>query len=202
MNSVKCPRCGSWTVNTPVIAQQVVKEAGKAWNRINANCRLAIFNSRLNLSIVECQACYRVMVVEAGQVRWPLEAPPAPEGVPDKIREAYEDARLALAAGAELGALMAARIVLIRLLRDKGVKGLKELLENQTITRPAYGGVDQLRLWANVAGHEDTDVGEFGEGEVTDILDYLGTVLESVYTHPSKVEALVRRTNEIKEKSR
>ena len=106
---------------------------------------------------------------------WPLTSPKAPDGVPEKVKEAYEDARLAHAAGAKIGALMAARTALLRLLRDKEVSNFKQLVGEQIITPAIYGGVDQLRLWAAIAGHDDIDVDTFDDQEVEDILDYLGT---------------------------
>ena len=133
---------------------------------------------------------------------WPLASPPAPHSVPEKVKEAYEDARLAHAAGANIGALMAARTALERFLRDKQARNFKELVEKQIITPAIYGGVDQLRLWAAVAGHDDIEVDTFDAQEVEDILDYLATALEAAYTHQARVDKYVRRTKSLKRQSR
>ena len=93
---------------------------------------------------------------------------------------------------------MAARTVLTRLLRDKGATNFKDLVERQIITPSIYGGIDQLRLWAAVAGHDDIDVDTFDDQEVEDILDYLHTALEAIYTHPARVEGYAQRTKELK----
>ncbi len=146
---------------------------------------------------MECKACERHFVVVGDRAVWPLTSPPAPEFIPEKVKEAYEDARRAHAAGANIGALMAARTVLIRFLRDKQATSFKHLVEKQLITPAIYGGVDQLRLWADVAGHEDIDVDTFDSQEVEDILDYLATALEAVYTHQARVDKYVRRTKEL-----
>ena len=132
---------------------------------------------------------------------WPLTNPPAPDSVPEKVKEAYEDARRAHAAGTNIGALMAARTVLIRFLRDKQGTSLKQLVERQLITPAIYGGVDQLRLWAAIAGHDDIDTDTFDAQEVEDILDYLATALEAVYTHQARVDQYVRRTKELRNES-
>ena len=95
---------------------------------------------------------------------------------------------------------MAARTALLRFLRDKGAQNFKDLVDMHVITPAVYGGVDQLRLWASVAGHEDIEVDTFGDQEVLDILDYLATALESVYTHQARVDRFVQRTQDLKGK--
>ena len=72
-------------------------------------------------------------------------------------------------------------------------------MEQRIITPALYGGVDQLRLWAAIAGHDDIEVDTFSDQEVKDILDYLATVLEAVYTHQARVDEYVRRTQELKD---
>ena len=192
MNSVKCPHCGAYTVNEPI---QIVARTGD----VTLNPLL----SPGGICIVKCRACERefISVVGFQRVLWPLTSPKAPDGVPEKVKEAYEDARLAHAAGAKIGALMAARTVLLRLLRDKEVANFKQLVEQQIITPAIYGGVDQLRLWAAIAGHDDIDVDTFDDQEVEDILDYLGTALEAVYTHQARVDKYVQRTKELKDQT-
>ena len=96
---------------------------------------------------------------------------------------------------------MAARVSLERFLRDKQASNFKELVEKRVITPAIYGGVDQLRLWATVAGHDDIDTDTFDDQEVEDILDYLATALESAYTHQARVDKFVHRTQELKNRS-
>ena len=191
MNGVKCPHCGAYTVNEPTQVNHP--------NDSNPNMLLSLSG----ICIVKCRACMRefVSVIGSQQVLWPLTSPKAPDGVPEKVKEAYEDARLAHAAGAKIGALMAARTALFRLLRDKEVSNFKQLVEEQIITPAIYGGVDQLRLWAAIAGHDDIDVDTFDDQEVEDILDYLGTALEAVYTHQARVDKYVQRTKELQDQT-
>ena len=96
---------------------------------------------------------------------------------------------------------MAARTTLIRFLRDKQAENFKELVDKQVITPAIYGGVDQLRLWAAIAGHDDIEIDAFDDQEVEDILDYLATALEAAYTHQARVDGFVRRTKELKDRS-
>ena len=191
MNGVKCPHCGAYTVNEPM--QVEVSRRG--------DLSLNPLRSPGGICIVECRACPREFVSGVGRVLWPLTSLKAPDGVPEKVKEAYEDARLAHAAGAKIGALMAARTALFRLLRDKEVANFKQLVEQQIITPAIYGGVDQLRLWAAIAGHDDIGVDTFDDQEVEDILDYLGTALEAVYTHQARVDKYVQRTKELKDQT-
>ena len=197
MNSVKCPRCGAYTANAPVTVEATVNPTDRRALPIIARYPIIIDG----VAIVECLACTRHFVVDGQRPVWPLTSPPAPDSVPEKVKEAYEDARLAHAAGANIGALMAARTALIRFQRDKQVKDFKELVEKQLITPAIYGGVDQLRLWAAVAGHEDIDIDTFDPQEVEDILNYLATALEAAYTHQARVDEYVRRTKELKNQS-
>ena len=185
--SVKCPRCGAFTAHVPFVSK-------------NASGYQFEFNYGF-LRMVKCLACEKMFFTEHGLAVWPLPRPSSPEHVPEKVREAYEDARLAHAAGANIAALMAARTVLVRFLRDKGAESFKELVEKQIITPAVYGGVDQLRMWANITGHEDLETGAFEPSEVKDILDYLGTALEAAYTHQARVDRFVKKTGELKQNS-
>ena len=195
MASVKCPRCNSYTVNAPVVIQRYVEPTARHLGSLEASFPVTAGR----VSIVECGACRGYFVVEGERAVWPLTSPPAPDSVPAKIREAYEDARRAHAAGANIAALMAARTALIRFQRDKEASNFKELVDRQIITPAIYGGVDQLRLWADVAGHDDISVDAFEAQEVEDILDYLGIALEAAYTHQARVDKFVSRTKELKD---
>ena len=191
--SVKCPRCGTYTYNHPIDARIHITGLSHMADPVPMT-----YNG---ISLVSCLSCYHQFVVYIDKAVWPLTSPAAPDGVPEKVKEAYEDARLAHAAGAKIAALMAGRTTLIRFLRNEEAADLKELVERQIITPALYGGADQLRLWAAIAGHDDIEVDTFHQQEVEDILDYLATVLEAVYTHQARVDEYVRRTRELKDQS-
>ena len=197
MDSVKCPRCNSYTVDEPFTALGTVTPASDTYRSIRCYYKLAVDD----MSIVVCRACDEFFLTKARRAVWPLNHPSAPESVPEKVREAYEDARRAHAAGSNIGALMAARTALLRFQRDKKAANFKELVERQVITPAIYGGVDQLRLWAAVAGHDDIETDTFDDQEVQDILDYLGTALEAAYTHQARVDEYVSRTDELRNRS-
>ena len=193
MPSVKCPHCSAYTDDSPLVVESRVNPVDRGYSPVVARYPLKAFG----ISIVECRACERCLVVTGQRAVWPPSSTPAPDSVPDKVKEAYEDARRAHAAGANIGALMAARTALIRFLRDKDATNFKELVDRQIITPAIYGGVDQLRLWAAIAGHDDIDVDTFDAQEVEDILDYLATALEAAYTHQARVDKYVRRTKDL-----
>ncbi len=181
MVSVKCPHCDAFTVNEPALAVGTVFPLNQVEYSYSLTAQYPVTSG--GISAVQCKACEREFLVEGWRAIWPLRSPSAPAYVPEKVKEAYEDARRAHSAGANIGALMAARTTLLRFLRDKDAANFKQLVERQIITPAIYGGVDQLRLWAAIAGHDDIDVDTFDPQEVEDILDYLGTALESAYTH-------------------
>ena len=154
------------------------------------------------LSVVQCRGCDREFLTEYGlRAVWPLSVPATPADVPPKVAEAYADARRSLAVDSLIGAVMAARTTLIRLQREQGVSRLKELVPD-VLTATLYGGGDQARLWADVAGHGDIDVDELQQVEVEALLDHMHTVLEAVYTHPARVRALAERTADLKTKEK
>ena len=188
-----CPRCGAYTVNKPIVVEMRVNPVRRESSPLDVHCPITVHG----ISVIECGACSQCFVVAGPRAVWPLTSPQAPDSVPEKVKEAYEDARRAHAASANIGALMAARTTLIRFLRDKQANNFKELLEKQLITPAIYGGVDQLRLWAAIAGHEDIAIDTFDDQEVEDMLDYLATALEAAYTHQARVDEYVRRTQEL-----
>lgn len=190
-NSVKCPRCQAFT------AFQYARNQGGAFLH-------TVYGEydEFNAGIIRCRACDKPFVVLGTEPVWPLSKKPAPFGVPAQVREAYEDAQIAHAARANIGALMAGRVTLERLMRDKEVSNYKGLADRQLITPILYEAADQIRRWANFVGHEDLDPGTLEHQEVEEILGYLGTVLEAVYTHPAQVAELARRTRELQKQSR
>ena len=180
MSSVICPYCATHVVNEPVFLTEY--------------CYAVVGR----LSIVTCIVCNQHFVVKDEKAVWPVSVPPAPFDIPEKVKEAYEDARRAHAVGANIGALMAARTALIRFLRDMEASKFQDLVDRRIITPAIYGAVDQLRLWADVAGHGDIEVNTLDSQEVGDILDYLATALEAAYTHQARVDKFVSRTKDLK----
>ncbi len=186
-----------------------VSNSSQEFYRDNQDYPVATGRGPGHICVVSCQSCVRLFVVEEtkepdGTVLWPLSGTRVPDGTPDKVGEAYRDARVAFAAGSLIGGLMAGRVTLTRVLRDiqesrdKSVSQFSDLLEKRMITSSIAQAANQLRLWANVVGHDDIPTNSFEKEDVRDILDYLGTLLESLYTHPARVNMFVARTKELK----
>ena len=191
-NTVQCSRCG---VFTTVNFVRNVSDSAMAAHYINEN------GFKVLIGVIQCGSCSRLLAIDDYKVVWPITTTPPPEGVPEIVQESYKDARLAHAAGANIAALMAGRITLERLVRDQKASNYKDLAERQIITPTLFKAADQIRRWANFVGHEDLDPGTFNSEEVEEILGYLGTVLEAVYTHPARVAALARRTREVQQQN-
>ena len=190
---------------------QVVSMEGRTWKRYadsvnfdSAHYYVQTGEHSGNIAVVECGGCSGHFVVTHGyspKVIWPVAGTNVSEDISKRVGEAYKDARLALAAGSKIGALMAGRTTVTRLQRDKDVSSLKELVEQGVLTPALYGGADQLRLWAGIIGHEDISIDDFTQQEVEDVLNYLGVVLEAVYVHQGIVDKLVKRTEQFKDQA-
>ena len=199
-----CPRCGAMT---PLQARRVYGEvSNKSGSSINLSqaeypIQTAAYGG---IVVVECGGCggdIVVLHIYPFEVVWPLPALNVDEALPPHVAEAYKDAMLALSAGSKIGALMAGRTVLFRLLRDQKSTSFKDLVDRHVLTPALYGGADQLRLWADIIGHEDISVENFKAEEVGDVLEYLGIVLEAVYVLQAKVDKFAARTQELKKGS-
>ena len=154
-----------------------------------------------SIQIVQCAACGEEILVErsSGKAVWPLAADHAPEGVPAMVGEAYHDAMLALAAGSKIGALMAMRTMGERLLRDRCTGSFSELASKGVITQALYGIIDQNRLWANTFGHEAISTNQIDLAQISELFEFVRTVLETIYTHPLAAKRLARRTKEFQQ---
>lgn len=81
-----------------------------------------------------------------------------------------------------------------RLLRDKAVKTFSELSGNGVITPAQYGVLDQNRLWANVFGHEDIPTDEIKLEDISELFQFVRTILETIYTQPKVAERFSKMT--------
>jgi hypothetical protein len=75
-------------------------------------------------------------------------------------------------------------------------------VDQHIITPALYGCADQLRLWADVVGHDDIAPDAVAEEDAEVIIEYLKTVLEAVYTHPATAARLAAKTKELKDRAK
>jgi hypothetical protein len=202
--AVRCPHCGCTVRNEPVRNQGSVFTLTGIRVTGELNSELGIVKAApqplyvsypirsMQYSVVRCEECNREFVVEnvPPNVTWPNRKVEISTDVPEPIRSAVKNAKQAHAVGAELAALLAARTALTRLQREQSSASLKELFESGKITRILYGQADELRLWANMVGHEDVEPDQPSGEDVEHLLGYLDLIIEAVYLQPAKLQSL------------
>ncbi|MGA9723124.1 MAG: hypothetical protein WBQ86_11760 [Candidatus Binatus sp.] len=143
-------------------------------------------------SVVRCENCFQEFVVGNAppNATWPNHKIEISADVPEPIRNAVKNAKQAHSVGAELAALLAARTALTRLQREQSASSLKELADSGKITRVLYAQADEVRLWANMVGHEDVEQDQPSAEDVEHLLGYLDLIIEAVYLHPAKLQSL------------
>lgn len=142
--------------------------------------------------LVCCAECGKDFIADnAGKaVIWPLHGSSVPDEVPAVVRSAVVEAKRAHAVGAETAALLTARTALIRLQRDQKCKGIDDLVDRGVITRRLAEQAHEVRLWANVTGHEDVPDGVPAPEDVDQLLAYLDILLNTIFVQPAKLTAL------------
>ena len=199
MASVQCPHCQAFTTLTPL---RVVGTAHVLDLNMNNKDRQSTYPlTDGEHTIVTCGACDRTFFVvdemysDEGLQVWPPLSRATPDNLPAGAHAAFRDASLAESVGSTIGAFMAARTALERMLRDKGMSRFSDMVPD-LITTTMYGAADEVRLWANLLTHEDVDAADITPEDVAEIMEYLSTILEVIYTQPARVEqARQRRKN-------
>ena len=98
--------------------------------------------------------------------------------------------------GGNIGAVLAARMALIRMLRNLkplGISKFKDMADKGIITAPLYGAADQVRLWADEIGHEEILEESVDDEDIVVLMEHLTKVLETVYSHQEVVDHLKAR---------
>ena len=85
------------------------------------------------------------------------------------------------------------------MLRDRNVGSFSKLACEGVITQSLYGIIDQNRLWANTFGHESIRTDRIELGQITELFEFVRTVLETIYTHPLAAKRLSKRTKELQQ---
>jgi hypothetical protein len=130
---------------------------------------------------------------------YPISQAPVPEEIPEPIKSEFEEAHLCFTVGAYRGCLLVCRTALIALQRERGVSNLKELKDKGAISPMLYGQADQVRLWANMIGHEDMPEAITKE-DAEQLLTYLAAILNAIYIEPKRLAALAQKREQIEKK--
>jgi hypothetical protein len=159
--------------------------------------------ARPHVAVIKCQACDSLFVIskEYGHYGdwepvWPLQISPVPPDIPEPVRSALAEALLCLAVRAFGGCLLMCRTVIIRLQREQKVKSLQDLKDKGSISQQLYGQADEVRLWANMVGHEDYPADAVDSETCQELVGYVRSLLEAVYVQSARQAKLRERRQE------
>ena len=200
MAGLLCPHCGIATSfnPAPIRGQGVLVDYSDAGNTVKGQVAVSAVVDDRNLAphfaVVQCAGCDKLFVAGRHyghfgdwETAWPLVTRDVSRDLPDLIRTAFEDALTCRAANGLGGCLMMCRTTLIRLLRDQGASSLKELRDKGMISDALFQQADEVRLWANVIGHEDYDAEVLTRELSDELVTYIESLLDAVYVQPAKL---------------
>ena len=208
MAGMSCPHCGVSTAYAPVEHSKIVQlsNPGNWYTVYLASGSIFDLESRFWFGLARCQQCDRAFPVrgrastpenpdqtyydDTVEPLWPTQYRTVPVEIPSPIREAMEDASVALGAGSVIGAMLAARTAMTRALRqtkkelDLPEASLKALFEAGRISRFEYEASDLARRWANYLGHEEPDPNkEISRDDAEEFYGYIEALLNSIYVN-------------------
>lgn len=155
-------------------------------------------------AILTCAACggWFVAKKQPYEEEWlavyPIPHKPVAQEIPEPIKSEFEEAYLCFAVEAYRGCLLVCRTALIDIQREQGVSNLKELRDKGSISNTLYGQADQVRLWANIIGHEKLPE-TIPKEDTEQLLAYLGMLLDTVYVQPKQLSDLSQKLEQLKE---
>ncbi len=208
MAGLTCPHCGVATAFYPALITTLMSETVDGAMQVDVPAVMPPAAGRPGLAIVECQGCHQTFIARRDsqqrewQSMWPLGKPTRLPGVPDEIWHAYEEAQLCGAAGAFAGCLMMCRTAVTRLQRDQNVSRLRDLRDQGKISDMLYQQADEVRLWANVVGHEDYDLKSLTSHFCDELLAYVESLLDAIYVQPAKLSKVRAERQQRKSKTR
>jgi hypothetical protein len=211
MSSLKCPNCGDATAFTPlyftrnVVFDYVVGTRESARDEGLLPAAMPEYWKGIKYAILCCQSCNDLFVVadlygSGLRVVYPIPRKTVPEDIPQPIKGEFEEACLCFAVGTYLACLLMCKTVIIALQRQQAVSNLKQLMDKGTISKTLYGQADEVRLWANIIGHEDVLPESVTKEDCEQLLAYVELVLNAVYVEPARFEALKQKREQMGKK--
>jgi len=158
-------------------------------------------------AILCCQECESLFVVKdlidgkGWHAVYPIQHKAVAKEISQPIKGEFEEACLCFAVGAHLACLLMCKTVVIALQRQQNVSNLKQLVDKGTISKTLYEQADEVRLWANIIGHEDIVPESVTKEDCEQLLAYVESVLNAAYVEPARFEALKLKRGQIKKKS-
>ena len=210
MGNILCPDCNTATSLNPVMIQDDrafmpdrSSERESIYEKaVVRGIKKAEYPYKVSYGIFECQACSERFVAKKEEytdwvVAYPLPHKPADKEIPEPIKSQFEEARVCLVVDAYLGCLLVCKAALIAVQRSKGVANLKELREKGLISNTLYEQADEVRLWANMVGHEDIP-DKVVKDDCEQLLAYMEALLYAIYVEPKRLADLSQKREQLK----
>ena len=202
--TVCCPHCECQIPSGPKMVYGSVHTSGGIQVRGVIDDRTAevkasdeLMNARYqlrgqNYAILECLECRKEFVIQnwPQKVLCPIPSVTVPSEIPDGVRRALIDAKLAHAIGADTAAVLGARTALFRMQREQKCSRLNDLVEQGKISKLLAGQANEVRLWANLTGHEEMSSDVPSPEDVEQFLRYVDMLFDTIYVQPAKLKAL------------
>jgi len=208
-----CPLCGAFTSFSPaqIIGKGILldksRENETQWGKVQISAIMPYDYRGTDhvYAILVCRACEQYFVAERKEYadEWlavhPIQHKPVAREIPGPIKSEFEEANLCFAVEAYRGSLLVCRTALIAMQRQQGVSNLKELKDNGAISEGLYKQADEVRLWANMIGHEDIPE-DITKEDCEQLLTYLEALLNAVYVEPKRLAKLAQKREQLKKK--
>ena len=121
---------------------------------------------------------------------------PVAEEIPEPMKSKFEESQICFDAGAYLGCLLVCKTTLIALQRNMGITRLEEL-QGKGISNTLYKQADEVRLWANMFGHEDVPE-KVDKDDCEQLMTYIETLLNAIYVEPKRFSDLNNKRQQLK----
>ncbi len=210
MGNILCPHCNVATSLNPVLIEDdraFMPDRSSERERVYEKAvvlgiKEAKYPYEVSYGIFECQACSERFLAKKEKytdwiVAYPLPHKPVDEEVPEPIKSQFEEARLCFIVDAYLGCLLVSKTALIAVQRNTGVANLKELKGKGLISNILYEQADEIRLWANMVGHEDIP-DEVAKKDCEQLLVYMEALLHAIYVEPRRLADLSQKRKQLK----
>ena len=212
MSKILCPHCNVATSLNPVLIEddkafmpERSSEREKVYEKaVVFGIKEAEYPYEVDYGIFQCQACGERFVAKKRKyedndwvVAYPLQHKPVTEEIPEPIRSQFGEAQTCFASGTYLGCLLVCKTALIAVQRDKGASNLKELMDNGLISKTLYEQANEVRLWANMVGHEDVP-DKVAKGDCEQLLAYIEALTHAIYVEPKRLADLSQKRKQLK----
>jgi len=157
----------------------------------------------VNYAILECQSCFKFFIAKGTRnfedgwsAVYPLPHRSVPKEIPEPIKSQFEEACLCFEVNAYTGCLLMCRTALFSLQREQKAN-LQELTGQGLISKFLYDKSNEVRLWANIFGHEDVPAPVLRE-DAEQLLVYAEALLNAIYVEPKLLSDLTDKRKKLK----